>query len=157
MKHTEKHIRTRVEEEIHRINKTLKREIAVKITEEVIKAALIETKILEIDEAGDALSIFDALTPSIPIKQRPWDLYKGFADAEFKMANEARKKVVFDASKHLKAALLKDVQDTVEEVLTEQMEKGPILQPNEVLNEKRDKRIAGKVRARNKAPAEGPV
>ena len=152
MKHTEKHIRTRVEEEIHRINKTLKREIAVKITEEVIKAALIETKIFEIDEAGDAL----------PIKQRPWDLsrtghYKGFAEAEFKIANETRKKVVFDASKHLKAALLKDVQDTVEEVLTEHMEKGPILQPNEVLNEKRDKRIAGKVRARNKAPAEGPV
>jgi len=139
MKHTEKHIRTRVEEEIHRINKTLKREIAVKITEEVIKAALIETKIFEIDEAGDARPI------------------KGFSEAEFKMANEARKKVVFDASKHLKAALLKDVQDAVEEVLTEQMEKGPILQPNEVLNEKRDKRIAGKIKAGNKAPAEGPV
>ena len=147
MKHTEKHIRARVEEEIHRINKTLKREIAVKITEEVIKAALIETRIHEIDEASDAL----------PIKQRPWDLYKGFADAEFKMANEARKKVVFDASKHLKAALLTDVRDAVEEVLTEQMEKGPILQPNEVLNEKRDKRIAGKIKAGNKAPAEGPV
>jgi len=139
MKHTEKHIRARVEEEIHRINKTLKREIAVKITEEVIKAALIETKIFEIDEAGDARPI------------------KGFSESEFKMANEARKKVVFDASKHLKAALLKDVQDTVEEVLTEQMEKGPILQPNEVLNEKRDKRIAGKIKAGNKAPAEGPV
>jgi hypothetical protein len=147
MKQTEKYIRTRVEEEIHRINRTLKREIAVKITEEVIKAALIETRIHEIDEAGDAL----------PIKQRPWDLYKGFAEAEFKLANETRKKVVFDASKHLKAALLKDVQDTVEEVLTEQMEKGPILQPNEVLNEKRDKRIAGKIKAGNKAPAEGPV
>ena len=64
MKHTEKHIRTRVEEEIHRINKTLKREIAVKITEEVIKAALIEAKVFEIDEAGDAL----------PIKQKPWDV-----------------------------------------------------------------------------------
>jgi len=139
MKQTEKYIRTRVEEEIHRINKTLKREIAVKITEEVIKAALIETKIFEIDEAGDARPI------------------KGFSEAEFKMANEARKKVVFDASKHLKAALLKDVQDAVEEVLTEQMEKGPILQPNEVLNEKRDKRIAGKIKAGNKAPAEGPV
>ena len=139
MKHTEKHIRARVEEEIHRINKTLKREIAVKITEEVIKAALIETKIFEIDEAGDARPI------------------KGFSEAEFKMANEARKKVVFDASKHLKAALLKDIQDAVEEVLTEQMEKGPILQPNEVLNEKRDKRIAGKIKAGNKAPAEGPV
>ena len=147
MKQTEKYIRTCVEEEIHRINKTLKREIAVKITEEVIKAALIETKIFEIDEAGDAL----------PIKQRPWDLYKGFAEAEFKMANETRKKVVFDASKHLKAALLKDVQDTVEEVLTEQMEKGPILQPNEVLNEKRDKRIAGKVKARDKAAGDKPV
>ena len=147
MKHTEKHIRTRVEEEIHRINKTLKREIAVKITEEVIKAALIETKILEIDEAGDAL----------PIKQGPWDLYKGFASAEFKIANETRKKVIFDASKHLKAALLKDIQDTVEEVLTEQMEKGPILQPNEVLNEKRDKRIAEKVKARDKAAADKPV
>ena len=139
MKQTEKYIRTRVEEEIHRINKTLKREIAVKITEEVIKAALIETKIFEIDEAGDARPI------------------KGFSEAEFKMANEARKKVVFDASKHLKAALLKDVQDAVEEVLTEQMEKGPILQPNEVLNEKRDKRIAGKIKAGNKEPAEGPV
>jgi len=147
MKQTEKYIRTCVEEEIHRINKTLKREIAVKITEEVIKAALIETKIFEIDEAGDAL----------PIKQRPWDLYKGFADAEFKLANETRKKVVFDASKHLKAALLKDVQDTVEEVLTEQMEKGPILQPNEVLNERRDKRIAEKVKARDKAAGDKPV
>ena len=141
MKQTEKYIRNRVEEEIHRINRTLKREIAAKITEEVIKAALIETKIVEIDEAGDAL----------PIKPRPWDLYKGFADAEFKMANEARKKVVFDVSKHLKAALLKDVQDTVEEVLTEQMEKGPLLQPNEVLEEKRAERFTEKVKAGNKA------
>lgn len=141
MKQTEKYIRNRVEEEIHRINRTLKREIAAKITEEVIKAALIETKIVEIDEAGDAL----------PIKQRPWDLYKGFADAEFKMANEARKKVVFDVSKHLKAALLKDVQDTVEEVLTEQMEKGPLLQPKEVLEEKRAERFTEKVKAANKA------
>ena len=65
--------------------------------------------------------------------------------------------MVFDVSKHLKAALLKDVQDTVEEVLTEQMEKGPLLQPNEVLDEKRDKRIAGKAKAGNKAVAEGPV
>ena len=141
MKQTEKYIRNRVEEEIHRINRTLKREIAAKITEEVIKAALIETKIFEIDEAGDAL----------PIKQRPWDLYKGFADAEFKMANEARKRVVFDVSKHLKAALLKDVQDTVEEVLTQQMEKGPLLQPNEVLEEKRAERFTEKVKAANKA------
>jgi len=141
MKQTEKYIRNRVEEEIHRINRTLKREIAAKITEEVIKAALIETKIVEIDEAGDAL----------PIKQRPWDLYKGFADAEFKMANEARKRVVFDVSKHLKAALLKDVQDTVEEVLTQQMEKGPLLQPNEVLEEKRAERFTEKVKAANKA------
>ena len=107
----------------------------------MIKAALIETKIVEIDEAGDAL----------PIKQRPWDLYKGFADAEFKMANEARKRVVFDVSKHLKAALLKDVQDTVEEVLTQQMEKGPLLQPNEVLEEKRAERFTEKVKAANKA------
>lgn len=141
MKQTEKYIRNRVEEEIHRINRTLKREIAAKITEEVIKAALIEAKVFEIDEAGDAL----------PIKQRPWDLYKGFADAEFKMANEARKRVVFDVSKHLKAALLKDVQDTVEEVLTQQMEKGPLLQPNEVLEEKRAERFTEKVKAANKA------
>ena len=146
MKQTEKYIRNRVEEEIHRINRTLKREIAAKITEEVIKAALIEAKVFEIDEAGDAL----------PIKQKPWDLsrtghYKGFADAEFKMANEARKRVVFDVSKHLKAALLKDVQDTVEEVLTQQMEKGPLLQPNEVLEEKRAERFTEKVKAANKA------
>ena len=146
MKQTEKYIRNRVEEEIHRINRTLKREIAVKITEEVIKAALIEAKVFEIDEAGDAL----------PIKQKPWDLsrtghYKGFAEAEFKIANETRKKVVFDASENLKAALLKDVQDAVEEVLTEQMEKGPLLQPNEVLEEKRAERFTEKVKAANKA------
>ena len=146
MKQTEKYIRNRVEEEIHHINRTLKREIAVKITEEVIKAALIEAKVFEIDEAGDAL----------PIKQKPWDLsrtghYKGFAEAEFKIANETRKKVVFDASENLKAALLKDVQDAVEEVLTEQMEKGPLLQPNEVLEEKRAERFTEKVKAANKA------
>jgi len=146
MKQTEKYIRNRVEEEIHHINRTLKREIAVKITEEVIKAALIEAKVFEIDEAGDAL----------PIKQKPWDLsrtghYKGFAEAEFKIANETRKKVVFDASENLKAALLKDVQDAVEEVLTEQMEKGPLLQPKEVLEEKRAARFTEKVKAANKA------
>ena len=144
MKHTEKYIRTRVEEEIHRINKTLKREIAAKITEEVIKASLIETKILEIDDVGGEL----------PIKSHEYYMEKGFALAEFKIGSETRKKVIFDASKHLKAALLKDVQDTVEEVLTEQMEKGPLLQPNEVLNEKRDKRIAGKIKAGNKPAAE---
>lgn len=140
MKHTEKYIRTRVEEEIHRINKTLKREISAKITEEVIKAALIETKILEIDDVGGEL----------PIKSHEYYMEKGFALAEFKIGSETRKKVVFDVSKHLKAALLKDVQDTVEEVLTEQMEKGPLLQPNEVLEEKRAERFTKKVKAGNK-------
>ena len=141
MKHTEKYIRTRVEEEIHRINKTLKREIAAKITEEVIKASLIETKILEIDDVGGEL----------PIKSHEYYMEKGFALAEFKIGSETRKKVIFDASKHLKSALLKDVQDTVEEVLTEQMEKGPLLQPKEVLEEKRAERFTEKVKAANKA------
>lgn len=139
MKETEKYIRTRVEEEIHRINKTLKSEIAVRITEEVIKASLIETKILEIDDVGSEL----------PIQSHEYRMGKGFALAEFKIASETRKKVVFDASKHLKAALLKDVEDAVEEVLTEQMEKGPILQPKVLLDEKRDKRIDAKIKAGN--------